>query len=461
MNIFQRIGRWFAGMFQKKDIESAIGIEVAISQEMREAQELWRKIYAGQAPWNTKDIPSLNLASGICVEAARAVTIEIESNITGDARADYLQAQYSRVLDELRKSVEKCCAGGTLIFRPFVRGNDIYVTAVENNCYYPLKYNELGELISVVFIDTIIQEKKYYTLLEKCEWENGDYTISYSAYVSNDENALGREISLTSVERWANLPPSITFKDVKQPWFSIMKMPQVNHIEQNAPEGVSLFSKAIDLIREADEQFGRITWEYEAGEAAVYAPIEYFKKDVAGNPILPQGRKRQYRILDDKTGEMGLHFHNPTFRDESLFNGLDKIKRQIEFVCGLAYGTISDPQSVDRTATEIKISRQRSYSTIADIQKATQTALKRLIAIMDDIATRYYLAPQGESEVSFQWDDSIIADRETEFRERKEAQNAGWLFPAENRAWYNGTSIEQAQEEIEEYKSNIPADEFI
>lgn len=466
MNLFRQIKGWLSGLFAKKDIEDALKIKIATSPAMQEAQELWRKVYAGFAPWNDKCTPSLFLAAGLCVEFARSVTVELKSEIRSSAgpnpveetgtRAAYLQEQYNTVLASLRKAVEDACAGGTIVLRPFVRGGAILVDAVENDCFFPIRYNELKELERVIFLSTIVKREKFFTLLEDCDYSNGNYTITYSAYVSDNKRNLGRPCPVNDVEEWAALPPSITFNDVKQPWFVMLTMPQKNHIDKTSPEGVSIFSKAIEHLRRADKQSARMDWEYEGGELAVFAPADMWrdigKKD-AQNPRngevrldIPKGKDRlfvQTNIADDAMSIPTVF--NPEFRDESLHRGLDRIKRQIEFICGCSYGIISDPQSQEKTATEIIAGKQRFYSTIMDIQAATQSALEKLIDIMDDITTRYYLAPQGNYETSFQWDDSIIADRETEFKERLQAQGAGWISAIENRAWWLGVDKESEE----------------
>lgn len=453
MNIIQRIGRWFNNLFAKRNIEEALGVVIATSPAMLQAQEEWRQIYSGNARWNNEDTPSLFLAAGLCVEFARSVTVELKSEVTGSQRADYLQEQYLPVLDELRKTTEKACAGGTVVLRPFVREDSIHVTTVENNCYFPIRYNGLGELVSVVFADVISRDEKYYTLLEHCDWDNGTYTIIYYAFVSDDKTNLGKPIPLSEIEEWAELPPEITFEDVERPWFSVFKMPQLNHIDQTAPEGVAIFSKAIELLRQADKQHARTVWEYEGSELAVFAPVDMWRdigrKD-AQDPRkgevkldIPEGKDRLYvnTAISNESLKKPEVF-NPPPRDESLHRGLDRIKRQIEFNCGASYGIISDPQTQDKTATEVRAGKQRFYSTIVDIQHSLEEALRNLIAIMDDMATRYYLAPQGVYDISFQWDDSVIADREREFTEKMQLLSASVLSPVEMRAWYLGVDVD-------------------
>ena len=84
--------------------------------------------------------------------------------------------------------------------------------------------------------------------------------------------------------------------------------------------------------------------------------------------------------------------------------------QRIEFQCGLAYGTLSDPQDVAKTATEITASRQHSYSTVHDLQKSLQSAIDDLLYAMDKLATLYNIAPQGTYTAAYDWDDSVVND---------------------------------------------------
>ena len=105
---------------------------------------------------------------------------------------------------------------------------------------------------------------------------------------------------------------------------------------------------------------------------------------------------------------------SPEIRESSLFTGFNQILRRIEFSCGLAYGTLSDTQYNDRTATEIIYSKQRSYSFVSHIQSSLKDALEKLVEAMDVWATLYGLAPSGDYEISFNFDDSLIVDSKTE-----------------------------------------------
>ena len=140
---------------------------------------------------------------------------------------------------------------------------------------------------------------------------------------------------------------------------------------------------------------------------------------------------------------------SPNIRDASLINGLNQILYRVEDLCGLSRGTIADVNQSERTATELKINKQRSYATISDNQKALEECLRNVIRAMDKYASVYNLAPEGEYDVSFDWDDSILTDRDQQNQEMLMLLNSGIISKVEYRMWYFGETKAQAQAAIE------------
>ena len=105
----------------------------------------------------------------------------------------------------------------------------------------------------------------------------------------------------------------------------------------------------------------------------------------------------------------------PALRDESYRRGMDAMLKRVEFQCGLAYGTLSDPQNVDKTAEEIRSSKQRSYTTVKDLQRALGNALTDLVYSISKLLDAQWnsgaaVSPPGDCNVTFDFDDSIISD---------------------------------------------------
>ncbi|MFR8076502.1 MAG: hypothetical protein ACLVAB_04815 [Faecalibacterium sp.] len=94
---------------------------------------------------------------------------------------------------------------------------------------------------------------------------------------------------------------------------------------------------------------------------------------------------------------------------------MDAMLKRVEFQCGLAYGTLSDPQNVDKTAEEIRSSKQRSYTTVKDLQRALGNALTDLVYSISKLLDAQWnsgaaVSPPGDCNVTFDFDDSIISD---------------------------------------------------
>ena len=121
---------------------------------------------------------------------------------------------------------------------------------------------------------------------------------------------------------------------------------------------------------------------------------------------------------------------------------------RIEDVCNISRGTLSDSADVARTATELKILKQRSYQANVDIQEAIEDTLRDVIYIMNVYATLYEITPEGEYDVNFEWDDSLIVDINEEINKRLTLQQNGLTSKLETRMWYFGETETQARDAL-------------
>lgn len=161
--------------------------------------------------WTTRPRASACPAA-IAGEIARLTTVELESSITGSARADYLQGEYERVLNELRSQVETAAAGGGLVFKPYVDGERIAVDCVPAWRFLPTAFNSRGEVTGAVFVEQVTRGKTYYTRMEHHQLTDDGYTIRNLAYSSLSQGTLGNPCSLAAVDEWADLEPELTIR---------------------------------------------------------------------------------------------------------------------------------------------------------------------------------------------------------------------------------------------------------
>lgn len=238
---------------------------------------------------------------------------------------------------------------------------------------------------------------------------------------------------------WADLEPEACFTGIRAPLFAYFRMPFADPSDLTSPLGAPVYARAAALIEEAERQYERLMWEFESGERALYIDETAIRRNARGEMQLPE--RRLYRMLNTGNDELFMDW-SPQIRDEAIINGFERILQRIEFNCGLAYGTLSDPQTSEKTAEEIRSSKQRSYATITEIQTALRAALSGWAAAADILCSIYGLAPEGEYRIDFEFDDSVVAGRTTEFAERMQLLNSGVISAEEMRAWYLGEENE-------------------
>ena len=99
---------------------------------------------------------------------------------------------------------------------------------------------------------------------------------------------------------------------------------------------------------------------------------------------------------------------------------------------------------MDKTAEEIKASKQRSYAYVRDCQEALERALRQWGDAAVFWARLYGLDSAAGFGMEFEWGDSIISDPEAEREEDRKDLANGTLRPEEYRAKYRDETIEEA-----------------
>lgn len=441
MNIISMIKEVITKLFDKKSVAEKLGVTIAVSQDMTNAIRLWADLYEGKAPWLNENVRSKRLAYAVTHEMARLVTLEMSSELSGGKRTGYLAPFYDKVVADAPVFVEKACAMGGVMLKPFITPSGISTAYVQADSFFPTAFDSSGNITGCIFVERKTVGKRYYTRLEYHNFAaGGEYTVLNKAYVSESSSDLGRNISLSSIPEWSELQEE-TVLTANRPLFSYFRMPGANRIDSSSPLGVSIFSDAIGAMQDADEQYSRLLWEFEGSELAIYAD-ETALEHQDGKVKMPKLNKRLMRGID----QTDLYeVFSPNIREQSILNGLDAILRDVEYLSGLAYGTLSKQTETAKTATEIKASRQRSYCTVHAIQTALEYALTDYIGVLNDLCDLYRLAPSDKVEVSFDFDDSLVTDAETQQKIWLQEVAAGLMQPYEYRMRQYGETEEQAK----------------
>lgn len=408
--MFEKLLKWLRGQLHTL-FDNTAESDILYSSQMENALPLWVQIYEGGGPWCNQrtGLHSLGIGAAVAQELARLAVSESSISLTGSARADWLQQQAAPFLAGLQSHTELACALGGVVFKPYVTAEGVAVDVVQADCFFPTTFDTSRRMTGAVFSAQLKRGNTIYTRLEHHEYADGAETIQNRAFASASCQTLGHEIPLTEVPEWADILPQARFENISRPLFGYFRMPGANRIDRHSPLGASCYALAVDCIRDADVQYGSLLWEYRGGELALDVDATAIRQNPDGALELSAREKRLFRHVANSRQDLFSVFA-PALRDESYRKGLDAILKRIEFQCGLAYGALSDPQSVEKTAEEVRSSKQRSYSTVRLIQAALQSALDDLFSAMDAYASAYHLAPAGSYALACDWGDSILND---------------------------------------------------
>lgn len=454
--MFEKVITWIKGainkMFKTSDIAKDFNIDISTSDEVMKLIELCANIYNCEAPWLNEEVKSLNVAKTICEKVAKAVTIEFKSQVE-DEEIDKI---YQRFLKNLRTNVEYTLAKADMFFKPFYSNGKIKISCVQGDKFIPTKFDSTGELLGAIFVDQITKGDDVYTRLEYNELNDTTLTIKNIVYKGNkNSSTLGSRTSLTFVPEWKGIQEETTIENVNRLLGGYFKIPIANQADNTNPRGVPIFANAIGILEEIDKQFSRTLWEYEGSELALDVDATAFRKDKNGNDTLPKGKERLYRKIDFGD-EKTWNVFSPEIRDTALFNGLNEWLRQAESQCGLSFGVISKSTETEKTATEIKASKQDYYVTVSDIQNSLQNALEDLVYGIDVLMTLYKIPHKTNPNVSFDWDDSILVDSEKKQAQSLVERNAGLIDDIEYFVQTRDYSEEEATEYVNKMKQRTP-----
>ena len=416
----------------------------AMSDEMSDAIDLWKDIYKDKSPWidDIKGVYSLGLGKQICQTMQQQVLSEMETSITSPGedsetdqdssdekmtRARFLNEIYQkRIIKKLPDALEKALALGGMIIKPYMNDGNVYLDFTYQGDFCPLAFDDDGNIIDIAFFDQFTSGKYIYTKVERQTFsqknkmvviENKAFKAEIKKADDEEEQQLGKEIQLAEVERWANISQEpVTIESVEKPLYGYFRVPVSNNIDMKSPLGISLFSPAVPLIQRADEQFSRLDWEYKGGQLAIDVDTTAvsYKDGYYGTMVtMDDLQDRLYRRLEmgkDDTYQAWA----PALRDQNYINGLNVYTNKIEDMIGLARGSLSQVESEARTATEIKLLKQRTYITVSAIQDALENALIDTIYAVNAFASLYNLSSNGEYVTNIEWKDSILTDTDTE-----------------------------------------------
>lgn len=395
-------------------------------------------------------IDEINFNSIFSNKLANYVVTDSNFDIIGkNKRVDLLNNVGQSMWKKFKKITSMGFGYGGVVIVPYVKGGKIYYNIVPQN-RLTIDMTE-GETITGA---TILAEKKVIT-----------GTISTKTYVrwtnyKVEENRLtirqdytdedGNEIPVP--EFWKNIPETMTITGVDRALFGYLKSP-VNNRKMADKYGVPITYGCESTIAEIKETMKQLLREYELKETFVGADVTMFN----GKDALPINGL--FKKVDSGVDNF-FEVFDPQFRNYT--DRLQELYRRLESEVGLSAGFISQSNTQNATATEIKRAMYDTFTIVDDMRTNIEKAMEDFMYSANVLANAYNITPQGEYELSFDWSYDLLEDTQESFTQLITANGKGIIADAEVRQFLKpDESLEDSKKAIEEIKSQEPSIETI
>ncbi len=394
---------------------------------------------------------NMNITGGkakVLDESGRETTV----NKT-NARVDLLNKTGNSMWKKAKKIVSMAFGYGGVIIVPYVKGGKIYYNLVPQD---RLTIDETdGDTITGA---TVLAEKKtiggqldakVYLRWTNYKIENGNMVITQQF---SDEK--GNRIPVPDF--WKDIQEVRTITNVDRVLFGYIKSP-VNNRKANDKYGVPITYGCDATILEIKETMKQMVREYELKECFVGVDYTMFKTDKNGK-ISELSTNGLYKTFNFDENDNKFNVYDPQFRDYTT--RLQELYKRLEHEIGTSYGILSEVNSQQATATEIKRSMYDTFTLTDDMRNNVEKGMEDFFYACNVLANAFNLSPQGEYEVSFDWSYSLLEDTQTEWSQLTWAQTKGIVSDVEIRQWLKpDETLEESQKAIDEIKETQPTTE--
>ena len=390
-------------------------------------------------------IDDINFNSMFSNKLANYVINDSNINVTGEnARVELLNNTIQSMWKKAKKFTSMSFGYGGVIIVPYVKGGKIYYSVVPQN---RLTIDSIdGEDITGA---TVLAEKKEvegtvskttYLRWTNYQVSNGNITITQQF---SDEK--GKRIP--TPDFWKNIQEVQTITNVDKVLFGYIKSP-INNRKQSDKYGVPITYGCESTIKEIKETMKQLVREYELKQAFVGADVTMFNGE---NALPSNGLFKKIDSGEDTFFEV----FDPAFRPYT--ERLQELYRRLEHEIGTSAGILSEVQTANATATEIKRSMYDTFTIVDDMRSNIEKAIEDFLYSANVLANAYNLTPQGEYELDFDWDYSLLEDSQESFNQLVTGESKGVIRKEELRQFIRpNETIEESQKAIEEIKESEP-----
>lgn len=364
-------------------------------------------------------------------------------DVIGDnKRAEILSDVIRRLKKKMKKSVSRCLGSGGVLIIPYVNNRKIYFNIISQS---RLSINKIvGDDIvdCTIMAEHIIKDREHYFRWTDYTLQNGNLYIKYRA--THDDTP----IEMGAIPQWANIE-DISITNVDRMPFMYVKSP-IDSRKELETYGVPITFGCDRQIKRIMKDLEQVDREYSLKEAFVGADVTMFKGD---NALPTNGLYKKINSGDDNFWEV----FDPAFRDTSLYNKLMNDFALLEKQVGTSKGIITEVQTSNATATEIKKMLNETFNIIDDIRANLEDGLNDFLYACDVLANYFNLSSQGDYKLNIDWGCDLLEDTTTSYNQLVQGVSNGVIKKAELRQFIKpNETLDEAQAVVDEIKQESP-----
>lgn len=365
----------------------------------------------------------------------------------GNPRTELLGKVGQSMWKKAKKIVSMGFGYGGVIIVPYVKGGKIYYNLVPQS---RLTIDEMdGELITGA---TVLAEKKVIggnvNTKTYLRWTN--YKVENGNMVITQQFSDDKGNKIPAPDFWKDIQEVRTITNVDRVLFGYIKSP-INNRKTNDKYGVPITYGCEATILEIKETMKQLIREYELKETFVGVDITLFKK---GDKLPANGLFKKIDFGTD--GEQRFEVYDPQFRDYTI--RLQELYKRLEHEIGTSYGILSEVDTQNATATEIKKAMYDTFCITDDMRSNIEKGMEDFFYACNVLANAYKLSPQGEYKLSFDWSYSLLEDTQQEWTQLTYAQSKGVVSKVELRQWLKpDETLEESEKAIKEIEETEPS----
>ena len=395
---------------------------------------------------------SLGMGKKLCEDWANLLMNEkVKITLEGQKEQEFID----KVLTENNFSVkanemqEMKSALGTVAYVPRVVGQEIsesgeivpgnasglvldYVT-IEN--IYPMSWQN-GYISECAFSSAVTRDGKDYIYLQIHRKEdNGNYVIENRIF--NNSSEMLSEERLENVKGFEKVPPLVHTGSSKRQ-FVIDRLNIANNYNYLLPTGISVYANAIDVMQGVDIAYDSYVNEFRLGKKRIMVKPSA-SKYLDGQPVFDTNDVAFY-VLPEDTGDGAIITPiDMTLRTAEHNTGIQDQLNILSSKCGFGETYYRFNGGSVATATQVISENSTMFRTIKKHEIILNDVLVELCRILLRLGNTAMNAGLNEDvEISIDFDDSIIEDKQTDFSRDMQLLQAGIMNDWEFRMrWMN------------------------